>query len=213
MGDATSNYIRQDRYTNGDPRSEADQIDDEFSLNGAIPSDVGLTRTLSLTGIGSKSDRFGSKQVYYKSGSTVYPVTLSKTNDNEVVTTFEVTPPTFQNTDTLVVGVNMMLEFQPFTNNNPSTLKRFSGYHVHTEESVVDLAVSFRTEARSTFSVVKVFSTSPDDRTVYRCYIPLEATRGRFLYRKLTHTRPFQICAIPAQAVVFRETGSERVNK
>lgn len=213
VGDATTNYIRQDRYTNGDPRAEIDQIDDEFSLNGATPFTADLVRTLTLAGIGSKSDRFGSKQVYYKSGTTIYPVTLSKTNANEVVVTFQSAPPTFNNADTLVVGVNMMLEFQPFTNNNPSTLKMFSGFHTHTEESVVDLAVSFKTEARSAFSVVKSFSTSPDNRTVYRCYIPLEATRGRFLYRKLTHTRPFQICAIPAQAIVFRETGSERVNK
>jgi hypothetical protein len=211
--DTSGNYIRQDRYTGGDPRAEADQIDDEFVMTGASTSDTLLVRSISQTGLGDKSYRFGSKQVYYKSGTTLYPVTVARTNANTVAVTFTSTPPTFNVADSLVVGVNMMLEFQPFTNNNPSTLKMFSGYHTHTEESVLDLSVSFRTEARSTFSVVKTFSTSPDNRTVYRCYIPLEATRGRFLYRKLTHVRPYQICAIPAQTIVFRETGSERVNK
>lgn len=209
----TENYIRQDKYTNGDPRAEVDQIDDEFALTGNA-SDVGLVRTISSqTGLGTQVLRFGSKQVYYKAGTTLYPVTVAASGTNGAVITFESTPPTYAAGHSLVVGVNTMLEFQPFTNNNPSTLKMFSGFHAHTEESVLDLAVSFRTEARSTFSVVKKFSTSPDNRTVYRCYIPLEATRGRFLYRKLTHTRPYQICAIPAQAIVFRETGSERVNK
>ena len=225
VGDATTNYIRQDRYTGGNPRAEADQYDDEFTFN-RIPSEgtpiiqpaatfstAGLVRTITQTGIGDKSYRFGSKPVYYRDGTTLYPVTVVRVNADSVTATFETTPPAESTDHSLAVGVNMMLEFQPFTNNNPSTLKMFSGFHTHTEESVVDLAVSFRTEARSTFSVVKSFSTSPDNRTVYRCYIPLEATRGRFLYRKLTHTRPFQICAIPAQAVVFRETGSERVNK
>ena len=217
VGDLTTNYIRQDRYTGGDPRAEVDQIDDEFAFDtppGVVTySDSSLVRTVNLTGIGTKSDRFGSKPVYYKAGTTLYLVTVNKVNANQVTITFQVTPPVFQDTHSLAVGVNMMLEFQPFTNSNPSTLKMFSGFHTHTEESVLDLAVSFRTEARSTFSVVKSFSTSPDNRTVYRCYIPLEATRGRFLYRKVTHSRPFQICAIPAQAIVFRETGSERVNK
>lgn len=211
---ATENYIRQDRYTNGDPRAEIDQIDDEFVLTGT-GSDVGLVRTISSqTGLGTQVLRFGSKQAYYKAGTTLYPVTVAANGTNGAVITFQSTPPTYSaSNDSVVVGVNMMLEFQPFTNNNPSTLKMFSGYHTHTEESVLDLAVSFRTEARSVFSTVKTFSTSPDNRTVYRCYIPLEATRGRFLYRKLTHVRPYQICAIPAQTIVHRETGSERVNK
>jgi len=211
--DTSGNYLRQDRYTNGDPRAEVDQIDDQFDFTGATFFTADLVRTVTQIGLGNKLYRFGSKQVYYKSGTTLYPVSVVRTDADNVVATFETTPPAASVTDSLVVGVNMFLEFQPFTNNNPSTLKMFSGYHTHTEESVLDLAVSFRTEARSTFSVVKSFSTSPDNRTVYRCYIPLEATRGRFLYRKVTHSRPFQICAIPAQAIVFRETGSERVNK
>ena len=213
MTDDSGNYVRQDRYTNGDPRAEVDQIDDEFVLTGATNFDADFVRTITQTGLGDKSYRLGSKQVYYKAGSTIYPVTLVRTNANTVTVTFLTLPAAFSTSDSIVVGVNMMLEFQPFTNNNPSTLKMFSGFHTHTEESVLDLSVSFRTEARDTFSVVKTFSVSPDNRTVYRCYIPLEATRGRFLYRKITHTRPYQICAIPAQAIVHRETNSERVNK
>lgn len=213
MTDLSGNYIRQDKYTNGDPRAEVDQIDDEFVLTGNA-SDVGLVRTISSqTDLGTQVLRFSSKQVYYKAGATLYPVTVAASGTNGAVITFQSTPPTYVAGHSLVVGVNMMLEFQPFTNNNPSVLKMYSGFHTHTEESVLDLSVSFRTEARSTFSVVKKFSVSPDNRTVYRCYIPLEATRGRFLYRKITHTRPYQICAIPAQAIVFRDTGSERVNK
>lgn len=213
MTDDSGNYVRQDRYTNGDPRAEIDQIDDEFVLTGATNFDADFVRTITQTGLGDKSYRLGSKQVYYKAGSTVYPVTLARTDANTVIVTFSTLPTAFSTSDSIVVGVNIMLEFKPFTNNNPSTLKMFSGFHTHTEESVLDLSVSFRTEARSTFSVVKTFSVSPDNRTVYRCYIPLEATRGRFLYRKVTHTRPYQICAVPAQAVVYRETNSERVNK
>lgn len=211
--DQSGNYIRQDKYTNGDPRAEIDQIDDEFVLTGSIPSTAGLIITISLTGLGDKSYRFGSKQVYYKAGTTLYPITVARVNANQITATFETTPPTFSDTHVLVVGVNSMMQFQPFTNNNPSVLKMYSGFHIHTEESVLGMAVSFRTEARSTFNTVTKFSTSPDNRTVYRCYIPLEAVRGRFLYRKITHTQPYQICAIPAQAIVFRDTGSERVNK
>jgi hypothetical protein len=220
MTDSSGNYIRQDKYTNGDPRAEIDQVDDEFTLT-AISNDVSTAnfiRTITQNSLGTLSNRFttplGAKQVYYKTATVLYPVTVSIIDENKITVTFQVTPPAYtQNTDSLVVGVNSMLEFQPFTNGNASVLKMYSGFHIHTEESVLDMDVSFRTEARSTFSVVKKFSVSPDNRTVYRCYIPLEATRGRFLYRKITHTRPFQICAIPAQAVVFRDTGSERVNK
>lgn len=209
--DLSGNYIRQDKYTGGDPRAEVDQVDDEFTATSA--SDVGLVRTLTATGLGDKSYRFGSKKVYYKSGSSLLSVTVVRTGVNTVDVTFTSTPPTFSVTDVLTVGVNMMVEFQPFTANNPSELKMFSGFHIHTEESVLDMAVSFRTEARSTFSVVKNFSVSPDNRTVYRCFIPLESVRGRFLYRKITHTRPYQICAIPSQAIIFRNTASERVQK
>lgn len=224
-----ANYIRQDTYTNSDPRNELDQFDENYLLYSTSSNDSGLERTLSrpagfTEGLGDifyrmryfdyNSNQFKTKQVYYYDGTTYYKLaSVQRINSSDLKLVFTTTPPIFSTSHRLIVGVNMMLEFQPFTNNNPSTLKMFSGFHVHTEESVLDLSVSFRTEARSTFSVVKTFSTSPDNRTVYRCYVPLEATRGRFLYRKLTHVRPYQICAIPAQTIVFRETGSERVQK
>lgn len=214
VGDENDNYWRQDRYTNGDPRNEADQVDDELDLGTASVVDTELIRTISLTGIGTKVDRIGAKQIYYKhSDGSLDSVQAVKVNADEVNIVFTNTPVAFNTADKLVVGVNSFVEFQPFTNGNPSSLKMFSGFHVHTIESVKDLQVSFRTEARSTYSVVKNFNTSPTDRTVYRCYIPLEAARGRFLYRKVLHVRPYESFLMPAQTIVLRDSGSERVNK
>jgi hypothetical protein len=214
IGDATDNGLRQDKYTNGNPYNPVDQIDDNISLNGFTPTDTDNVRNFAETGIGFACSRFGSKQVYYRQNDgTLTKVTIAIVGNNEVNITFPSTPPTFNNGDSLVVGVNVSLTFNPFTNGNPSDLKMFSGFHIHTVENVKDLKCSFRTEARNTFSTVTSFSVSPTDRTVYRCNIPLEAVRGRYLYRKVDHVRPFEIFTMPAQAIIFRNTGSTRVNK
>jgi hypothetical protein len=220
---STTTYIRQDQYTNSQPRNELDQFDESYTLTAASAVDVGLVRTLLEPGIGdyyyrfrfydSVKNQFTTKQVYYFDGTTYYKLTdVQRIGNNSITVTFATTPPAFLTSHRLIVGVNMMIDFQPFSANNPSTLKQFSGFHIHTEESVIDLGVQFRTETNVSSNVRMVSSTSAD-RTVYRCFIPTVAVRGRYLYRKITHTRPFQICAIPAQAIIFRDTGSERVQK
>ena len=214
IGDATNNGLRQDKYTNGNPVNPVDQIDDNISLSGFAPTDTDNVRNFAETGIGFACNRLGNKQVYYRQNdSTLTKVTVAIVDNDEVNITFPSTPPTFNNGDSLVVGINVSLTFNPFTNGNPSDLKMFSGFHIHTVENVKDLKCSFRTEARNTFSTVTSFSVSPTDRNVYRCNIPLEAVRGRYLYRKIDHVRPFEIFTMPAQAIVFRDTGSTRVNK
>ena len=214
IGDATDNGLRQDKYTGGNPVNPVDQIDDNLSLNGFTATDVGNVRSFDEQDFGLACNRLGSKQVYYRQNDgTLTKVTVQVVDSDNVNVTFPSTPPTFNNGDSLVVGVNVSITFNPFTNGNPSDLKMFSGFHIHTVDNVKDLRCSFRTEARSAFSTVTSFSVSPTDRTVYRCNIPLEAVRGRYLYRKIDHVRPFEIFTMPAQAVIFRDTGSTRVNK
>jgi hypothetical protein len=214
IGDATDNGLRQDKYTNGNPYNPVDQIDDNISLNGFSATDTGNVRSFDESNLGLACNRLGSKQVYYRQNDgTLTKVTVQVVDSNNVNITFPSAPPTFNNGDSLVAGVNVSLTFNPFTNNNSSDLKMFSGFHIHTLSNVKDLKCSFRTEARNTFSTVTSFSVSPTDRNVYRCNIPLEAVRGRYLYRKIDHVRPFEIFSMPAQAIVFRDTGSTRVNK
>jgi len=226
---ATANYIRQDTYTNSDPRNEADQLDENYLLFSTTSVTSGLERTLTRAGtffyeglgdliyrmryFSYSSNQFNTKQVYYYDGTTLHKLaSVQRMNSSDLKLVFTSTPPAFSTAHRLIVGVNMMLEFKPFSAGNPSTLKQFTGFHTHTEQSVSDLGVQFKSEATA-YTNVKMVSTSPSERTVYRCFIPTSATRGRFIYRRVTHTKPYEICAIPAQAIIFRDTGSERVQK
>lgn len=213
VGDSSENYIRQDRFSSGQPRNPLDQYDEKIDLT-VTPSDAGLVRTINQTNVGTLALRFGSQQAYYRTSTgALFKVAVEIVNPNQVKVTFPESLPTFNSGDSLCIGVNSSVTFNPFTASSPSDLKMFSGFHIHTLESVKDLKCSFRTEARTAFSTVTSFSTSPTDRTVYRCNIPLEAVRGRYLYRKIDHSRPFEILTMPAQTIVFRDTGSNRVNK
>ena len=215
FGDSVYNNLRQDKYTDGNPYNPIDQVDNNIPLNFATVTDIGNDRGFSESDIGLTVSRtILNKDVYYRqSNGTLTKVIVTVINDNLINVAFPSIPPTFNPNDSLIVGVNVSLTFNPFTGNNPSDLKMFSGFHIHTLNNVKTLKCSFRTEARSTFSTVTSFSVSPTDRNVYRCNIPLEAVRGRYIYRKIEHTQPFEIFSMPAQTIVYRDTGSVRVNK
>ena len=225
VGNASDNYIRQDRFTEGQPRNPLDQYDDKIDLSSASryfgPSD--LTRIYSQDGIGTRFLRFGPHQVYYKrSTGELIKVEVDIGRDeyipelirpSEIVVTFPDFVPTHSPGDSLYIGVNSSMTFNPFIDRSASDLKMFSGFHIHVLENVKDLTCSFKTDARTTFSTVTKFSASPSDRTVYRCNIPLEAVRGRYIYRKIEHSHPFEIFMTSAQSIIFKNTGSTRVNK
>jgi hypothetical protein len=220
----------RDVYTGGNPYNSADQYDMLIDVTGATKSieTNGNWRFESIPGSGTaradyittsrKTDRvylhdltnnpplfYGCTFVQANSGGNVVTVTP----DAGLSEPDFITPRTMH----LVFPVDAELEFQPFVGQNPSTLKQFTEWHVHTENAVNAPRMRFITDSRSTYTNWRNFKDYAPNRTVYRTFISTEANRGRWIIRAVGHARPYEYFRMTGQEVVSRETASTRSQK
>lgn len=223
----------RDTYTSGNPYNPLDQYDARFDvsqnpttyvINDPNPLLNGLaTWTIPMgSGLASSSyfgREFAGKRAYLRLTNPALPALPEFI---EVVVNFStnftvqvVNPTDYTKVDSLTfagkslfIPVDSMVEFQPYTGQNPSTLKQFPEWHVHTENAVHGPRMRFKTDSRATYTSWRNFSTFAANRTVYRTFISTEACRGRWLIRSVDHAYPFEYFRMTGQEIVARETGS-----
>ena len=115
-------------------------------------------------------------------------------------------------TDYIVKGVPVTVQFQPHTGaalrlDQPQgasgDLKRYVEWNTHFETPITGQAWTFRTDTSSSWITGKVFSTSYSNQTLYRDFVPVQVSSGRWLERKLTHDYPGEMFRMTGQTIVF----------
>ena len=229
-------YLKTDAYTGGDPQSALDQWDGRYVLDNTTADRTLTGNSLQIFLMTAPPPLIGTyptelpyyfaERVRYQasyfvdvSTGVLHPVVLSIA---EVTVAFasmtflfiDTVPPVVSNGDYIVFGVRLNMTFNPIRGTNPSSMKQFTEFQVHTDENVKNLGVAFKVDTRTTYSNIRVFTNLlPTNRTVYRTFIPLEATRGRFLYRQIYHNYPLEKVAINGQMLQYREMGTTRNQK
>lgn len=233
-------YLRQDRYTSGDPLNGVDQLDEElkFTTPSLISTFIGMYSvsssgtaiTVSSSGNARPSDnlvnfttRLVNNQLYYKSGGILYPCTVTQVTGTYSSNTSSITvnltglatlPFTPSAADGLYVGVNTSITFMPFAGgSNFTSLKRFSEFNIITYDTVHKPKVSFQTDSQGGFGLETTFDTYANYRTIYRTYVPLNESHGRFLIRKINHDYPGENFRMLAQGIVYRDLQGSRSQK
>jgi hypothetical protein len=212
-------YLRADQFTGGDPINPIDQIDEIIPLTGATAADVGQVRTLTRAGgsyptqnLGQLITRLVNKDLYYYDGTTYHAVTITGANlgSGRLSIQFASTLPAYSATHSLVVGVNLRIDCNAFLGLGPDNLEQYQEWQVHLENNPDRLQMSFQTDTQTAYSTPITFTTNQPGRTIARTYVPFICSRGRFLYSRLEHSVPRQVCRINGQSYVFRSTRSSR---
>lgn len=175
-------------------------------------------------------NRLRNEQLYYSTTvnnveNVLIPVTFSAVIDNSSTSGITLTPIVSNlilapsaTVDSIMVGVNTRLDFVPFHNSTPETLKMFSKFMCHYQDRPEanslpsTLYLSFKVDNQPQFSDQTIFDTVVVGRTIYETLIPLTATRGRFLSARVEHNQPLEYWSLNGAAFVYRETGSSRVS-
>lgn len=174
-------------------------------------------------------NRMKNKQLYYKTtvnevSNTHLAVTISSYTENGTTSTIVLTPTdsvtsitTSATNDSLIVGVNTILDFVPLHGGNPEILKQFARYGTHYQQrSEPDslpsrLTFAFAVDNQAAFSTPIPFTTVVAERTIYETIVPLVAARGRFLKVQVKHNVPEEYFLLNGLAFSIRETNAERV--
>lgn len=228
------NYtLTEEIHTDGQNRNELDQWDYWYKPASAVDNGNGtatLTDQLSLAPWsrlgGSEADitqsglaYFVDKQAYYIKSGVLYPATFVSRTATTVTVAFADGVPsgisTIGASDGLYAGVGASVTFNPSSVGTPDTNKQFSEYMVHVDEAVSGLSMKFKTDSQASFSATREFAfvTNAPNRTVYRTYIPISASRGRWFIRQVNHSIPYERLVITGQTLNIRDTNSSRVQK
>lgn len=115
----------------------------------------------------------------------------------------------------VLAGIPVKMIFNPESGNAPDTNKLFQEYMIHTETSNKGATMNFKTDSRSTFTIDRrfVYDTATTNRNIFRTYIPMNASRGRYLIRQVKHDVPLENLIITGQTIVMKDSGSTRVQK
>lgn len=211
--------IRRDQFTTG-YNDTVDQIDDVIALTGAAvngsSASVTLTRTAltsATTNLANLTARFGSDKIYYKSGSSYYPMTLSSANfaTGSVVYNFDSTAPSAFNasTDSLVRGVNTYAVFNRFFAGGPHTLSRFAEVHPQLPGTHNNMRYLFESNSPA-LAFAGATTTISQSTDVARVLVTPNERRGRWLAVKMIHDYPYQFCRIAGYSVVSRDMDTHR---
>lgn len=235
----TTKYILcEEMHTSGQNRNELDQYDYMYSPASAVeltPTTVMLTDSASTLSPWSKlgggtvgSDitqsglaMFVGRPAYYRKNGVLYPCTfVSRTATTATLSFPGGNPPNiaiFSPGDGrgLFAGIPASATFNPTSVGTPDTNKQFSEYMIHVDEAVSGMTMKFKTDSQASFSSTRTFAfnTSAPNRTVYRTYIPLAASRGRWFIRQVNHSVPFERLVMTSQTINVRDTSSPRVQK
>lgn len=115
----------------------------------------------------------------------------------------------------LVAGIPVKLTFNPESGQQPDTNKLFQEYSIHTETVNKGMLFTFKTDSVSGLTTDRRFAYDPaaTNRNIFRTYIPVQASRGRYLIRQVKHDVPLENLIITGQTIVMRDSGSTRVQK
>jgi hypothetical protein len=117
-------------------------------------------------------------------------------------------------TDYLAVGVNAEFQLRPIHANTPNLNKRFSEFAFTTQDfPSTYIASAFAVDTVSGFTENVVFSTVLSEQQIYRCFIPIEASRGRFLRVRMLHSTPGERFAVNGSSIALTGTSSTATTK
>jgi hypothetical protein len=200
-----------------------DQVDDIIPLTGATITTSGNNVTVTRTGatsalanLGIVGARIGDDKLYYKSGSTYYPLTLVSTNTTTGAATFSfdsTKPSVFDAaSDSLVKGVNTYAVFNRFYAGGPHTLSRFAEVHPQLPGSHNNMRYAFESN-NPALAFAGAVTTIPQSTDVARVLVTCNERRGRWLAVKMIHDYPAQFCKCAGYSVVSRDTDTFRTLK
>jgi hypothetical protein len=178
--------LSQHPRTDGVPYNLATQYESKTVIG--VNSDAGVPITsadLYRAVLSNKS----SAPLFIDRAGTLIPVTSSAfSGDVE-----------FLSTDYLVIPVPVYLSFGPYTGGSPGSMKQLSKYSIHTENSVHNLNIRFKTDSSSSYTEYRDFNTFANNRTIYQTWIPVEASRGRYFIRDIKHEYPYEFLRVIGQ--------------
>jgi hypothetical protein len=228
--------LREDEFTSGNSTAAADQYDVALPLEGATVASVTgnnavitrgfgpsrkwnsptSTATNTIEGLGEGAIPLVGQPAYYKIGSTLYAVSVIRDSTTQISVSFTgftsapITAGENVNAHSIVLGVVATARYQPDTGATPTSLKQYQEFHVHTASGVHNIGMRYITDSRSTYTSYREFTSYSATRTVYRAYLPIEASRGRYLIREVRHYYPYEKFEMTGQELISREIGSVR---
>jgi hypothetical protein len=163
--------------------------------------------------LGVVGARIGDDKLYYKSGSTYYPLTLVSTNTTTGAATFSfdsTKPSVFDAaSDSLVKGVNTYAVFNRFYAGGPHTLSRFAEVHPQLPGIHNNMRYAFESN-NPALAFAGAVTTIPQSTDVARVLVTCNERRGRWLAVKMIHDYPAQFCKCAGYSVVSRDTDTFR---
>lgn len=227
--------LAEEIHTSGLDRNEADQwdyyykpfainftpgVNEVFFESHVHPHPLRGMDDLSPSSGHVGASKFLRQKGYYRFGTIYYPITFLTLGENPGSFMFDNGLPvnfssSLAGANGLYAGVNAATTLNPTGFGTPDTNKQFSEYHVHTEEAVSTLTLNFSTDSRSSFTSDRTYAYNPSavNRTVYRTYIPVEASRGRWFIRRIVHSVPGERFIFTGQTHIIRDLNSTRTQK
>ena len=115
----------------------------------------------------------------------------------------------------VLAGIPAKLTFNPESGKNPDSNKLFQEYMIHTQTNNKALRLNFKADSQSSYTADRSFAydKNVNNRNVFRAYIPIQASRGRYLIRQVKHDVPLENLIITGQTIVMRDSGNTRIQK
>jgi hypothetical protein len=232
--------LHRDRYSDGQPFSPLDQVELDIPIPLQTAPNPQLyiftnTVTNSLTISGTNWPAVeatglavfpfpGKIAGYYSTGYATmrlgssfflcpFVITSAVTANNLVIQFTENIPPVNSFLVNLRVGVPFSATFNSFNGGSPADLKRFSEFKINTEGGVTRIGRQFRTDTKTQLTDSKLWEFTNTSITEFRALIPIEASRGRFLIRHITHDKPLELLSVTGQTIVASSTNSFRTQR
>ena len=212
-------YLTSDVFTSGDAQNALDQTDMVVALTGstftATPGQLIINRAATtdtpFSNFINIAYRAKGQQLYYYNANNnlFYPVTVSTVSSSSITLTYSPSTLSFSGItsaalDRLVLGVKTVLQFQPHTDGNASELKNYTEWNTHFESDISNQSWEFRVDSTSSWIPGKTFSAAAANRTLFRDFLPIQASSGRWLERRLTHSYPTENFRFTGQAISYR---------
>jgi len=210
----STRYYRQDVYTDGDPQNPDDQVD--FTTSPTVLSISSISNTVFDV---LNNSTFAFNTLYQLAAQPISAFVRNALGETAKVDLVRSGPSiraslnygqTIDNLTHIVFGVDAEASFNSFKGANPTALKQFSELQLFTEVSSTYIDKSFKTDNKATYSNPSSWTYDRENTTIYRTLIPLEAARGRLLFVRIGHSKPYENFAVTGQTLVYRDIGSFR---
>jgi hypothetical protein len=212
-------YVTTDVFTGNDPQNPLDQTDMVALLTGstftATSGQLVITRTADadapFNNFINIAYRAKGQQLYYYNANNnlFYPVTVTNVASGSITLTYLPSTLSFSGItsatlDRLVLGVRTVMQFHPHTDGNASELKNYTEWNTHLESDVSRQSWEFKVDSTASWIPGKTFTVANANRTLFRDFVPVMASSGRWLERRVTHNYPAENFRFTGQAISFR---------